>query len=225
MELDQTRDEESTSKSAWSRAEIVEKVTAFEQKAAELSQRQWCEIHEVPRSSLQHWLARKENIESDLEIIAFFESLSGVSFLHRLMVSLHFIFTKVGVASSYNVSDFLELSGLSAFVGSSVTTQKRISRQMDQQLILFSQKETQQLAQRMPKKRITLGEDETFHPDICMVAMEPVSNFILVEQDTADRCGETWNQVVGSVLKSLPVTVIQASSDEARDCSITWKKA
>lgn len=34
----------------------------------------------------------------------------------------------------------------------------------------------------MPKKMIMLCEDETFHPEICLVAIEPVSNFILVER-------------------------------------------
>jgi len=29
---------------------------------------------------------------------------------------------------------------------------------------------------------VTVCEDETYHPEICLVALEPVSNFILLEQ-------------------------------------------
>jgi hypothetical protein len=34
----------------------------------------------------------------------------------------------------------------------------------------------------MPPREISVAEDETFHPEICLVGIEPVSNFILVEQ-------------------------------------------
>jgi hypothetical protein len=38
-----------------------------------------------------------------------------------------------------------------------------------------------QCAKRGPPGRITVCEDETFHPGVCLVAVEPASNFILVE--------------------------------------------
>jgi len=48
----------------------------------------------------------------------------------------------------------------------------------------------------MPKKKISICQDETFHPDICLVAMEPVSNFILLEKydkkrDAKRKCNKT----------------------------------
>ncbi|MGK5093148.1 hypothetical protein WDW89_14175, partial [Deltaproteobacteria bacterium TL4] len=144
----------------------------FEQRTRELSQRQWCQENDVPRSTLQNWLARKDNIESDIDVIHFFESPSGLCFLHRLMTALHFVFTKVGVASTHNVSEFLHLSGLSAFVAASETTQKKISGQMETKLAEFAQEEIEQLGSEMPDKRITMCEDETYHPEICMVAIE-----------------------------------------------------
>ena len=68
----------------------------------------------------------------------------------------------------------------------------------------------------MPKKIITLCEDETFHPEICLVAIEPVSNFILVERYAMDRKTKTWDQAVSDALDGLPVEVIQVASDEGR---------
>ena len=48
------------------------------------------------------------------------------------------------------------------------------------------------------------------------MAIEPVSNFILLEQYAADRTAATWTQALETALTGLPVTVIQGTSDEAK---------
>ncbi len=53
----------------------------------------------------------------------------------------------------------------------------------------------------MPVKTITLCKDETFHPEICLVAIEPVSNFILVERYAMDRKTKTWDEAVCDAIK------------------------
>ena len=68
----------------------------------------------------------------------------------------------------------------------------------------------------MPPRQITVAEDETFHPDICLVAMEPVSGFLLVEQYEPQRDADTWNQCLQEKLQPLPVTVCQVVSDAAK---------
>jgi len=68
----------------------------------------------------------------------------------------------------------------------------------------------------MPKKKISICQDETFHPDICLVAMEPVSNFILLEKYDKKRDAKTWLSAMSSALKSMPVDIIQSTSDEAK---------
>jgi hypothetical protein len=83
-------------------------------------------------------------------------------------------------------------------------------------LIRFAEEEDQRLAAQMPPRQITVAEDETFHPDICLVAMEPVSGFILVEQYEPRRDADTWNQCLQEKLQPLPVTVCQVISDAAR---------
>ncbi len=202
--------------SRWKRDVVVTTVLQFEQKAAEVSQRQWSQQAAVPRSTLQYWLQRKASLDSSLAVIAFFESPEGLAFLHRFVLALHFVFTKVGVASAHNVSEFLSLSGLSPFVAASETVQKRLSRGMDEAMVQFAQEERSRLSSCMPAKTISVCEDETFHPEVCLVAMEPVSNFILVEKYAANRDAATWNGALREALSGLPVQVLQSSSDEGK---------
>ena len=68
----------------------------------------------------------------------------------------------------------------------------------------------------MPDKSITCALDETFPSDICLVGMEPVSNFILTEQFAHKRDSETWQRAMQETLDALPVNIIQIVSDEAR---------
>jgi hypothetical protein len=68
----------------------------------------------------------------------------------------------------------------------------------------------------MPTKKITTCADETFHPKPCLVAMEPVSNFILTEKYSEKRDAESWSLAMKEGLKNLPVEVIQATSDEGK---------
>jgi len=49
----------------------------------------------------------------------------------------------------------------------------------------------QVLAAQMPQRRITVCENETYHPESCLVAVEPVSNFILRECYAPDRSAAT----------------------------------
>jgi hypothetical protein len=68
----------------------------------------------------------------------------------------------------------------------------------------------------MAPKEITVVEDETFHPETCLVAIEPVSDFVLVEEYAEDRKAATWTKVVADGLKGLQVKVVQGTSDEAK---------
>ncbi|WP_339138606.1 MAG: hypothetical protein WGN25_09865 [Candidatus Electrothrix sp. GW3-4] len=166
------------------------KLCEFEEVRERQSQRQFAQEENIPRTTLQYWLKRKEKIDASPALIDFFESPDGMAFLHRLVTAVHFEFTKVGVASIHNVSNFLKSCGLDPFVASSYATQRRISNKMDKELIRFGKSEHDRLATQMPPKAITLAEDETFHPEICLVAMEPVSNYILLEKYAENRKGK-----------------------------------
>jgi hypothetical protein len=200
----------------WQRDDVASKIVDFEQARHKQSQRQFAIEQAVSRSTLQHWLARKESIDASPVLIEFLESPVGTAFIHRILTAAHFTFAKDGVASIHNVSNFLKLSGLSPFVASSYSSQQRVSNKMDDTIIEFEEFVRPQLSQNMPAKKISLAEDETFHPQICAVSMEPVSNFIIVEKYVENREAATWNKVVLEALKDLPVQVIQVASDEGR---------
>jgi len=200
----------------WERAVAAKLVYDCESRKQTISQRDFAKRTGVARSTLRYWLDKKNSIDAHPVLIEFFESPVGIAFLHRLVTSAHVSFTKAGAASIHNVSDFLKRSGLSPFVASSYSSQRRVSGQIDDNTIQFGNIEDNRLGQQMPAKIITLCEDETFHPEICLVAMEPVSNFILVERYTINREAKTWNEAVSDALSNFPVEVIQVASDEGR---------
>jgi hypothetical protein len=51
---------------------------------------------------------------------------------------------------------------------------------------------------------------------MCLVAIEPVSKFILLEQYQPQRDAATWNACMDQVLGNLPITAIQCTTDEAK---------
>jgi hypothetical protein len=110
---------------------------------------------------------------------------------------------------------FLELTQLDTFIASSYGSQQKVASQVEQLLGQFGHEEDRRLGQQMPPKAITLCEDETFHPQICLVAIEPVSNFLILEAYAEKRDAATWNKAIDSALEPFSVDVIQCVSDEA----------
>lgn len=201
----------------WERTRSVETVAAFDATPAhQLSQRQFAQAQSVPRSTLQYWLARKDRLDAEPAVVAFFESPVGLAFLHRLVLAAQFVFTQAGAGGIRSVSQFLELSTLARFVAASYGAQQQVAQRMQAEISAYAAHEQPRLAQKMTPKKITVCEDETFHPEICLVAIEPVSNFILVEKYAAHRDAATWNQALEQALQGLPVEVIQSTSDEAQ---------
>lgn len=196
---------------------MAEKMTEYDQKYLQTpSQRQLAEQLGVPRTTLQHWLARKNEIEVEPELVAFFESPVGVAFLHRLVLAAHVVITLMGSGGIRLVCLFLELTGLNQFVASSYRPHWQVSVALEQAIAEFDQEEKDRLGQTMKSKQITVCEDETFHPETCLVAIEPVSNFILLEQYVQDRKADTWTTTLAETTKGLPIEVIQSTSDEGR---------
>jgi len=203
-------------KTKWSKKETSEKVIEFLSRKQKISQRDFARKECIPRTTFQHWVQRLETIGEDPALIAFFESPTGVDFLHLLIHALHLEFTKVGCGSIHNICNFLEMSRLSIFVASSYGTHQKISNQMDLMLAEFGDMEQARLAKHMPRKAITVCEDETFHPKVCLVGIEPRFNFVFLEKYAEDRSAKTWNEAVSTGLEGLPVKIIQSTSDEGK---------
>lgn len=186
------------------------------QEHASASQRQLAEQLEVPRSTLQHWLTRQDAIDASPAVVAFFESPEGVAFLHRLVLAAHFVMTLLGPGGIRLVCVLLELTGLHRFVAASYGPQQHVAVALEEAVVAFGQEEGPRLAEGMAPQKMTVCQDETFHPETCLVAIEPVANFILLEQYTANRKAETWTSAMRDAIGEMPLEVIQSTSDEGR---------
>jgi hypothetical protein len=171
---------------------------------------------DIPRTTLQHWKERLENIDENDDVVAFFTSPAGVEFLHRLLLSIHFTTSFLGAGGVRLVCEFLELSGIANFAGSSYGTQRKVSKEIEKEICRFEKKEEERLSSGMEQKQICIAQDETYHENPCLVAMEPVSNYILLEKYAKDRQAETWNEQMSEAMNGKPVEIVQSTSDEGR---------
>ena len=209
-------DETPSRRKHWKREVIAEAMSKLEAAPSVVSQRQVAEELGLPRGTLQHWLERRDTLDADPVVVAFFESPAGAAFLHRLVLAAHLVMTLVGPCGIRLVCLFLELTGLHVFVAASYGPQHKVSVAIEKAVVEFDQAEKQRLAQGMTPKQITVCQDETFHPETCLVAIEPVSNYILLEKYAENRKAETWTQSMAEATQGLPVELVQSTSDEGR---------
>ena len=180
-----------------------------------LSLRQAAKALEVPRSTLQAWRVHQESLDEHPTVVVFFQSSPGLAFLHRLVLGIHLVCTEVGACGIRLVCLLLTLTGLDRFVGASYGTQQQINRQVEEAIVAYRREESARLAKDMPAKDITLAKDETFTGGLCLVAMEPKSHYIVLEQTAQGRDQDTWNALMEKALAGLNCQVIQSTSDEA----------
>jgi len=181
------------------------------------SQRQFAQQAGVPRSTLGHWLRRDRHPDLTAEHAAFFESPTGYAFLRRLLCALHLVFHLAGDAGLRRLGRFLELTQLDRFVAASYGAQQALAIRLQGALIAYADEQQQQLAAAMAPKRITACLDENFHGrQPCLVAVEPASNFLLLEAYHPQRDGDTWTAALTQALAGLPVEVLQVTSDQAK---------
>ena len=202
-----------------SRWDRLERAARFDQyralQAQGLSQRQAANKLDVPRSTLQAWQTYQASLDESPAVVAFFQSLQGLAFLHRLVLGIHVVCTEVGACGIRLVCLLLQLTGLDRFVAASYGTQHQVNRQVEEAIVAYRHEESARLAKDMPPKAITLAKDETFTGGLCLVAIEPKSNYILLEQAAPGRDQDTWHALMEQALAGLNCQVIQSTSDEA----------
>jgi hypothetical protein len=179
------------------------------------SQRQAAQALDVPRTTLQAWRAYQERLDEQPAVVAFFHSPPGLAFLHRLILGIHLVCTEIGACGIRLVCLLLKLTGLDRFVGASYGTQQQVNRQVEEAIVAYRREESARLAKDMPAKDITVAKDETFTGGLCLVAMDPKSNDIILEQAAQARDQDTWDALMEQALAGLKCRVIQSTSDEA----------
>ncbi len=185
-------------------------------RAAGHSERPAAAVIGCPRSTLRAWACSELAAgDAPAALAALVASEAGVHWLHRLIVAIHFVITLRAGGGVRWVSEVLELSGWSAFVGASYGSRQALNAALEQAVVEGAAEQRARLAAGMTPRAIAVGEDETFHPAICWVALEPVANFILLEQYAEDRTAATWTQALAAACEGLPITLVQGASDEA----------
>ncbi len=195
------------------RAELCERYGDLQ--AQGVSQRQAAKVLAMPRSTLQAWRLYQDRLDACPAVVAFFQSVPGLAFLHRLVIALHVVCVEIGACGIRLVCLLLKLTGLNRFVGASYGTQQQVNRHVEEAMVAYRQEESTRLAHEMPPKEMTMTLDETFTGGLCLVGMDPESNDIVLEHTAPARDQDTWDALMAPALAGLNCKVIQATSDEA----------
>jgi hypothetical protein len=145
----------------------------------------------------------------------FFQSGPGLAFLHRIVIAFHLVCVEVGACGIRLVCLFLNLTGLNRFVAASYGAQQQVNVQVEHAMVTYGHDETVRLAKDMPLKDLTVTQDETFTGGLCLITMDPESNFLIVEQLAQARDQTTWHACMEPALAQFNCRVIQSTSDEA----------
>jgi hypothetical protein len=133
----------------------------------------------------------------------------------RLKWLPHLVCTEVGACGMRLVCLLLQLTGLDRFVAASYGVQHRVNWQVEEAIVAYRREESARLAKDLPAQDITLAKDATCTGGLCLVAMDPKSNDLLLEQAAPARDQDAWQKRMEQALVGLTCRVIQSTSDEA----------
>ena len=197
--------------------EISRKVIAFleiSEANKVKSAREIAKLLNVSNSTMQTW-KEKDNIEPGLdnEISFFFRTPAGVLFLNRIVIAIMYN-NKCGASGICGAQECLHNSGLDKYVASSAGALQKFWQRCEDCILNFGKEWEQKLGQGMERRKITVILDEMFRKRMpCLVAIEAVSNYILLEKFTEDRSAATWKKELDAAIEAFPVTVGQICSD------------
>ena len=195
------------------RADLFKQYRALQTQG--VSERQAAKELKIPRTTLQAWRVWHDTLDICPHVADFFQSGPGLAFLHRIVIAFHLVCVEVGACGIRLVCLFLHLTGLNRFVAASYGAQQQVNLQVEQAMVTYHQDETARLAQGMPHKDLTVTQDETFTGGLCLITMDPESNFIILEQLAQARDQTSWQAWMAPALAQLKCRVIQSTSDEA----------
>jgi hypothetical protein len=196
------------------RADIISALDDFS--ASEMtSRRAFAQQQGIPQATFSY-RARSHSPDCSDPVDSFFRSAAGESVLRRIVLAALCTFHLEGACGIRQLGDFLDLSGLNRFVASSRGALHPLAAHVEADLVAFSDEEQPSLVEQMKPKTATLILDEHFHgTQVCLVGVEPLSNFILVEAYRPNRDADTWKQAIEQGTLGMPLSIIQITSDQA----------
>lgn len=181
------------------------------------SQRQFAQQHGIPRATLGSWLRQPDPEGLDAALVTFLRGSAGCAFLRRLVLALFFVFCYRGACGLRLLGLFLRLTQLDRFVAASHGALHALGQTIEADLSAFADAERPRLAAGLVPRDIAVVADENFHGGhTCLVAMEPVSGFLLVEQYAEHRDAATWTVALTQATADWPVRIVLLTSDQAK---------
>ena len=204
-----------TDRCRWRRAEVANALDHFGQ-PQQRSQRDCAELLGIPHATFNYW-TRHHCPAADDPTDSFFRSGCGEAVLRRIVVAALSTFALQGACGIRLVGTFLQRAGLDRFVASSRGALHPLVAHLEADLVAFRDSEQPGLARQMKPRTITLVPDEHFHSGKpCLVGLEPVSGFLLVECYRDRRDADTWQEAIAAGTAGMAVKVVQLTSDLAR---------
>jgi hypothetical protein len=198
---------------------IARKIIAFHEltntEHHKRSARKTSELLEVPNSSMQFWV-RQKSISKEVppEFVEFISSPLGTAFLQQIVIAQHYVHY-YGPSGIRGTQMFLRSTWLHHFVASSDGALHAFLGRCEDHIIAFGESQERQLVAGMEKRKITAALDEMFRGQRpCLVAIEAVSNFILLEKFTENRKAETWKKELQGRLEGMNIELDQIVSDQ-----------
>jgi hypothetical protein len=197
--------------------DISRKIAAFEEIIkvnSTKSERELVKLLKLPNSTMQTWRIQKKAKEAvEDEIATFFATPSGSALLSRIVIAIMYN-NKCGASGICGVKENLRHSGLDKYVATSMGALQNFWLRCEDCILDFGKQSELKLAEKMRARKITVVLDEMFRKkQPCLVAIEAVSNYILLEKFTENRTTETWRKELESAIENFPVTIGQITSD------------
>ena len=199
------------------RPTISRKIIAFHEllnlEKNKKSARGAAELLEIPNSTMQSWRNQTFSQEAPKELVEFLSTPIGADFLQRNIMSVMKLM-KCGPGGIHGMQEYLHNTGLDRLVASSAGALQNFWVRCENHIIEFGKREENRLSAGIESKKITAGLDEIFRGKRpCLVAMDVVSNYILLEKFTEDRTANTWKKELQPRLSELNIEVTQVVSD------------
>jgi len=199
----------------WTRAETVDAVENFDH-SNHPSQRAYAQQHGIPHATFNYWMRHHHSVVSD-PVDSFFRSPAGELVLRQIVLAALVTFQLQGACGIRLVGTFLDRAGLDRFVASSRGALQPLAAGVEADLVAFRDAEQPPLAEQMEFKTVTLIVDEHFHAvKPCLVAMEPVSGFLVVECYRDNRAADTWTAAIHEGTVGMHIQVVLLTSDLAK---------
>lgn len=214
---------EKTQKVIRSNADIGRKVIAIEELIASgKSARESANLIDVPNSTAQYWRSQTTEIQSR-EVDNFLITNTGKEFLRTITLAAAYAvhYEKGGIRA---MQTFLRMSKLDAFVAKSYGALHEFYVRIEKHIQLFGAQEEKKMIDFMKNKNFALAKIKQSHQENpltakrkiivaldelfrkrqpCLVAMDPVSGYKILEKFTKDRKAETWDAELSPRLETL----------------------